>query len=572
MMTTKSFCLACLLAIVTAIPSTAQSDVTKYYLKNYGFDTGFDYPATSTAKVTQEIKEIDGWTPVLSADYTITGVYEFGFKGTFNGAIVPATGYDGEAGGALALSTGWEQTFCYQQSVTLPAGTYIINVPTYNGKTATGGLSQLSWIPNSGTAVSSSRTSYKGKAWTLDQITFTLTKSTSGKIQIGYKAAAGGSANSACLLIDYVQILGQDMTVSKTKLHTTLSSANSLYGNGSGIGADELKAVIDAAQAVYDKAEATMPEVLEATYNLTETMEAYRLKNASEQNPLDRTSLIQNPSFETDGTTGWTVRNMSTQNNSVFSRKKGTYYLESWVSIGQKIGDASVMQTLKRLPQGRYRLKASALHIQQSGNNSTTNKGAAQTGVCLVAGTTKAEVTSMIEAVDGDDPRSLRDRALLEVMYGSGLRVSEACSLTFDDIVADGELLRILGKGSKERLVPIGGAAGAALRLYAEKGRGAFARSADETHVFLTRLGRPFTRQGVFKVIRERAAAVGIAPERISPHVLRHSFASHMLAHGADIRAIQELLGHADIGTTQIYTHVDTERFGDIHRRYHPRA
>ena len=397
MMTTKSFCLACLLAIVTAIPSTAQSDVTKYYLKNYGFDTGFDYPATSTAKVTQEIKEIDGWTPVLSADYTITGVYEFGFKGTFNGAIVPATGYDGEAGGALALSTGWEQTFCYQQSVTLPAGTYTINVPTYNGKTATGGLSQLSWIPNSGTAVSSSRTSYKGKAWTLDQITFTLTKSTSGKIQIGYKAAAGGSANSACLLIDYVQILGQDMTVSKTKLHTTLSSANSLYGNGSGIGADELKAVIDAAQAVYDKAEATMPEVLEATYNLTETMEAYRLKNASEQNPLDRTSLIQNPSFETDGTTGWTVRNMSTQNNSVFSRKKGTYYLESWVSIGQKIGDASVMQTLKRLPQGRYRLKASALHIQQSGNNSTTNKGAAQTGVCLVAGTTKAEVTSMKE-------------------------------------------------------------------------------------------------------------------------------------------------------------------------------
>ena len=184
----------------------------------------------------------------------------------------------------------------------------------------------------------------------------------------------------------------------------------------------------------------------------------------------------------------------------------------------------------------------------------------------------ETEVASMIEAVNGDDPRSLRDRAMLEVMYGSGLRVSELCSLSFDDIVADGELLRILGKGNKERLVPIGGAAGAALRLYADKGRGAFARDSGQTHVFLTRLGRPFTRQGVFKVIRERAAAVGIAPERISPHVLRHSFASHMLAHGADIRAIQELLGHADIGTTQIYTHVDTERFGEIHRRYHPRA
>ena len=182
------------------------------------------------------------------------------------------------------------------------------------------------------------------------------------------------------------------------------------------------------------------------------------------------------------------------------------------------------------------------------------------------------EVAAMLDAVDGDDPRSLRDRALMETMYGSGLRVSEACSLSFDDIVADGELLRILGKGGKERLVPIGGASGAALRRYVDSGRGAFARSAGETHVFLTRLGRPFTRQGVFKVIRERAAAVGIAADRISPHVLRHSFASHLLARGADIRAIQELLGHADIGTTQIYTHVDSARFGEIHRRYHPRA
>ena len=93
-----------------------------------------------------------------------------------------------------------------------------------------------------------------------------------------------------------------------------------------------------------------------------------------------------------------------------------------------------------------------------------------------------------------------------------------------------------------------------------------------ETHVFVTRLGKPFTRQGVYKIIKERALAVGIAPERISPHVLRHCFASHMLEHGADIRAIQELLGHADIGTTQVYTHVDTARFGAIHRQYHPRA
>ena len=175
----------------------------------------------------------------------------------------------------------------------------------------------------------------------------------------------------------------------------------------------------------------------------------------------------------------------------------------------------------------------------------------------------EAEVFAMLDAVKGDDPRELRDRAMLETLYGSGLRVSELCGLTLADVVSDGELLRVVGKGAKERVVPIGAA-------YFAGARGAFARDLGETRVFLTRLGRPFTRQGVFKVIRQRAAAVGIAPERISPHVLRHCFASHLLEHGADIRAIQEMLGHADIGTTQVYTHVDARRFAEVHR-LHPR-
>ena len=181
------------------------------------------------------------------------------------------------------------------------------------------------------------------------------------------------------------------------------------------------------------------------------------------------------------------------------------------------------------------------------------------------------EVARMLDEVAGEEPRDLRDRAILEVLYGCGLRVSELCALSREDVVADGELLRILGKGTKERIVPIGASAGAALRRYLEGARESFARgNLSESRIFLTRLGRPFTRQGVFKVIRARAAAVGIAAERVSPHVLRHCFASHMLAHGADIRAIQELLGHADIGTTQVYTHVDTARFEEVHRR-HPR-
>ena len=181
------------------------------------------------------------------------------------------------------------------------------------------------------------------------------------------------------------------------------------------------------------------------------------------------------------------------------------------------------------------------------------------------------EVKRLLEKIDGEDPRALRDRAMLEVLYGCGLRVSELCDFSCDDLVAEGELLRILGKGSKERLVPLGGAAARALKAYFDGGRASFVRGdLSERHVFVTRLGRPFTRQGVFKIIKDRAAAVGIAADRISPHVLRHCFASHLLARGADIRAIQEMLGHADIGTTQVYTHVDAARFEEIHR-LHPR-
>ena len=183
------------------------------------------------------------------------------------------------------------------------------------------------------------------------------------------------------------------------------------------------------------------------------------------------------------------------------------------------------------------------------------------------------ETFQMLDKVDGTDPRSLRDRAILEVMYGCGLRVSELCALKLEDIVADGEVLRVLGKGSKERVVPIGKAAGRAVTAYLASARDVFTKGDPSVReVFVTRPKKPFTRQAVFKLIHERAFAVGIAPERISPHVLRHCFASHMLQHGADIRAIQELLGHADIGTTQVYTHVDAARFGDLHRRFHPRG
>jgi integrase/recombinase XerD len=183
------------------------------------------------------------------------------------------------------------------------------------------------------------------------------------------------------------------------------------------------------------------------------------------------------------------------------------------------------------------------------------------------------ETFKMLDSIEGTDARSIRDRAMLEVLYGCGLRVSELIALSMEDIVSEGELLRILGKGAKERVVPIGRSAASALEKYIEESRLFFLRTETSgTKIFLTRLGKPFTRQGVFKLLKERASCIGIEQYRISPHVLRHCFASHMLSHGADIRTIQELLGHSSIATTQIYTHVDVERFSNVHRKYHPRG
>lgn len=179
----------------------------------------------------------------------------------------------------------------------------------------------------------------------------------------------------------------------------------------------------------------------------------------------------------------------------------------------------------------------------------------------------------LVESVSGTEPRDLRDRAMLELLYGCGLRVSELCDLTLESLPDGADLVRCTGKGSKDRVVPLGHAAGGALDRYMSSARQSFLKPGSaERRLFLTRLGGRFTRMGVFKMLKQRAAAAGLDPSVVSPHVLRHCFASHLLAHGADIRAIQEMLGHSSISTTQVYTHVDQSRLGEIHRKYHPRA
>lgn len=181
------------------------------------------------------------------------------------------------------------------------------------------------------------------------------------------------------------------------------------------------------------------------------------------------------------------------------------------------------------------------------------------------------EVGRLLNAPATDQPMGRRDKAVLETFYGTGLRVSELCGLTQDDLHPEEGYLRCTGKGNKERVVPIGRQALQWIADYVEHTRPGLPQAEDTRVLFLTRFGRPFTRQGMWKLIKRYAHQAGIV-KNVTPHTLRHSFASHLLANGAPLRIIQEMLGHADISTTQQYTHIDTNRLKSIHHQFHPRS
>jgi len=181
------------------------------------------------------------------------------------------------------------------------------------------------------------------------------------------------------------------------------------------------------------------------------------------------------------------------------------------------------------------------------------------------------EVGSLLAEPAESQCRGLRDRALLELLYACGLRVSEAVALRGTQVNLTAGFVTVLGKGGKERVVPLGRPARAALEAYVQQQRPRLLRGRPSPFVFLGPGGRPLTRQAVWKLVRRRALAAGLG-RRVSPHVLRHTFATHLLTGGADLRIVQTLLGHADIGTTQVYTHVAPSRLREVHRRHHPRA
>lgn len=184
---------------------------------------------------------------------------------------------------------------------------------------------------------------------------------------------------------------------------------------------------------------------------------------------------------------------------------------------------------------------------------------------------TYKEVDRLLAAPQANVRHGLRDRAILETLYGAGLRVSELAALKLKDLHLEEGYVRCVGKGRKERIVPLGSRARACLRQYLDEMRPRLAQRTGDESLFLTFRGRPFGRRGLWKLIKKYARMAGIS-KNVTPHTLRHSFASHLLANGAPLRVIQEMLGHADIATTQIYTHVDPARLKAVHARYHPRA
>ena len=181
------------------------------------------------------------------------------------------------------------------------------------------------------------------------------------------------------------------------------------------------------------------------------------------------------------------------------------------------------------------------------------------------------EVRKLLASPTMDDPLYFRDRAMLEVAYGAGLRVSEWIGIGVKDALLDDGLVRVFGKGSKERLVPIGRGAIGALAIYLREMRPKLEQGGGKGALFLNARGQPLSRMGAWKILQKYVKRAGLT-KRVYPHTLRHSFATHLLEGGADLRAVQEMLGHADISTTQIYTHVDREYLRQVHRRYHPRA
>jgi len=200
----------------------------------------------------------------------------------------------------------------------------------------------------------------------------------------------------------------------------------------------------------------------------------------------------------------------------------------------------------------------------------TLNLDSPKTGLYLPEVLSQDEVERLL-ALPNNKEQGIKDKAILELLYATGMRVSELVNLPIDNIDLQEGYLKCIGKGSKERIIPVGRKAQRAVKKYIDRVRSRYVERGNSNMLFITRLGRRYTRQGIWKIIKKYSVLMGINKE-ITVHTLRHCFATHLLSHGADLRSVQEMLGHVDISTTQIYTHIDKARLREVHQKFHPRG
>lgn len=239
--------------------------------------------------------------------------------------------------------------------------------------------------------------------------------------------------------------------------------------------------------------------------------------------------------------------------------------------MANKIGDGAKARTSARILSSLKRFYQYLVQENIRKDNPCVQIEAPKLGRSLPDTLSEADIDELLAAPDVSTPLGLRDLAMLELLYATGLRVSELVNLQLNQVNMNQGLVRIMGKGNKERLVPMGEQAQDQLKVYLNQSRAAFLKNKTCDYVFLSNRGQPMTRHAFWHTIKKYARAAGIR-KSLSPHTLRHAFATHLLNHGADLRAVQMLLGHADLSTTQIYTHVAQERLKTLYNSHHPRA
>lgn len=239
--------------------------------------------------------------------------------------------------------------------------------------------------------------------------------------------------------------------------------------------------------------------------------------------------------------------------------------------LGEQLRDGRSPRTVARYLSGFRQFYRWQVRERRMEEDPTALIESPKLGRSLPKALTETQVERLLQAPDTDDPVELRDRAMLELMYATGLRVSELTGLQLPNVSLNQGVVRVLGKGNKERLVPIGGEAERWLKRYLEEARPALMKGATAPEVFVTARRAGMTRQSFWHRVKRHAAKAGIE-QSISPHGLRHSFATHLLNHGADLRVVQLLLGHSDLSTTQIYTHIAREGLKRLHEQHHPRG